>query len=99
MARTWLSIRVDLIEGRGDRCWPRPGWIFAASRRHAFAELADAIDTAFSRWDRSHLTLFELSDGSRVYGPIEWDEPLNAASTAPDTPESAQHGRAADLHV
>ncbi len=22
---TWLSIRVDLIEGRGERWWPRPG--------------------------------------------------------------------------
>jgi hypothetical protein len=75
MARTWLSIRVDLIEGRGERCWPRPGRIFAASRRHTFSDLADAIDTAFSRWDRSHLTLFELSDGRQVYGPIEWDDP------------------------
>lgn len=75
MARTWLSIRVDLVEGRGERCWPRPGRVFAAARRHTFADLADATDTAFSRWDRSHLTLFELSDGSRVYGPIEWDEP------------------------
>jgi hypothetical protein len=75
MARTWLSIRVDLIEGRGERCWPRPGRIFAAPRRHTFADLADAIDTALSRWDRSHLTLFELSDGRQVYGPIEWDDP------------------------
>ncbi len=22
MARTWLSIRVELVEGRGDRLWP-----------------------------------------------------------------------------
>jgi len=25
MMRTWLSIRVDLVEGRGERLWPRPG--------------------------------------------------------------------------
>jgi hypothetical protein len=36
MARTWLSIRVDLIEGHGQQCWPRPGRIFAAARSHAF---------------------------------------------------------------
>jgi hypothetical protein len=35
MARTWLSIRVDLIEGRGDQNWPRPGRIFAAARSAA----------------------------------------------------------------
>ena len=66
---------MDLIEGRGERLWPRPGRVVAASRSHTFAELADAIDTAFARWDRSHLTLFELADGSCVHGPIAWDEP------------------------
>src|SRR4051794_1280573 len=60
--RTWLSIRVDLIEGRAERLWPRPGRVFAAARSHTFADLADAIDTAFARWDRAHLTLFELND-------------------------------------
>jgi hypothetical protein len=75
MARTWLSIRVDLVEGRGGRLWPRPGRVFAAARTHTFAQLADAIDSAFSRWDRSHLTLFDLADGSCVYGPIRWDDP------------------------
>src|SRR4051812_16330349 len=32
MARTWLSIRVDPIEGQGERLWPRPGHVFAAAR-------------------------------------------------------------------
>ena len=71
----WLSIRVDLIEGRAERLWPRPGRVLAAARTHTFADLADAIDTAFSRWDRSHLTLFELGDKTDIYGPIEWPEP------------------------
>lgn len=74
MARTWLSIRVDLIEGHGRRMWPRPGRIFAAARTHTFAQLGDAIDTAFSRWDRSHLTTFDLGDHGRLYGPIRWDD-------------------------
>ncbi len=55
MTRTWLSVRVDLVEGRGGLVWPRPGRIFAAALSHTFAALATAIDDAFARWDRAHL--------------------------------------------
>ncbi|MGA3058542.1 MAG: hypothetical protein ABSE70_10990 [Candidatus Limnocylindrales bacterium] len=48
MSKTWLSIRVDLIEGRGEHLWPRPGRIFAATGTHTFAQLAEAIDDAFA---------------------------------------------------
>ena len=64
--RTWLSIRVELIEGRGERYWPRPGRLIAAATSHSFAQLANAIDGAFARWDRSHLHEFELADGTRI---------------------------------
>ena len=75
MARSWLAINVELVEGRGDRFWPRPGRIFAASRAHSFAQLADAIDAAFARWDRSHLHAFTLADATRLTTPFEeWDE-------------------------
>jgi hypothetical protein len=84
VARTWLSIRVELIEGRGHRLWPRPGRIFAASRSHTFAALADAIDTAFARWDRSHLCLFELSDNTSICGPIAWEDPPERSVFAGD---------------
>ena len=74
MARTWLSIRVDLAEGRGDEYWPRPGRIFAAARSHTFKQLADAIDDAFARWDRSHLQEFSLADGRRLCDPDpDWE--------------------------
>lgn len=73
MARAWLSIQVDLVSGRGGDYWPRPGRVFAASRAHRFSQLADAIDTAFARWDRSHLYKFELGDG-RVIGRPEFDD-------------------------
>src|SRR5260370_38651972 len=63
---TWLSIRVELIEGRGVRYWPRPGRLFAAAKTHSYAQLATAIDDAFARWDRSHLHEFELADGTRI---------------------------------
>lgn len=69
MARTWLSIRVDLIEGRGEQYWPRPGRIIAASRGHTFKQLADVIDDAFARWDRAHLQEFTLADATRLCDP------------------------------
>lgn len=75
MSRSWLSIRVDLVEGHGEHYWPRPGRIFAASRTHTFEQLADAIDDAFARWDRSHLQEFILADRTRLSVPDpEWDD-------------------------
>ena len=76
MTRTWLSIRVDLVEGRGQRLWPRPGRIFAAARSHTFAALAAAIDDAFARWDRAHLHEFRLSDSTRLTTPYGDDDEL-----------------------
>ena len=75
MARTWLSIQVDLVQGHGRHLWPRPGRIFLAARSHTFAQLADSIDDAFARWDRAHLHEFELADGTRLTTPYEdWEE-------------------------
>ena len=62
MARTWLSIQIELIDGGGQTLWPRPGRIFAAARSHTFAQLATASDDAFARWDRAHLHMFDLGD-------------------------------------
>ena len=59
-------MRVELIEGRGEHLWPRPGRLFAASSNHTFDLLAAAINDAFARWDRSHLHEFELNDGTRI---------------------------------
>ncbi len=69
----WISVNVELVEGRGERCWPRPGRVFAAAAKHSFADLSAAIDNAFARWDRSHLHEFELADGTRIGMPDpEW---------------------------
>jgi hypothetical protein len=65
----WFSIRVELVEGRGEHYWPRPGRLFAAASGHSFGQLATAIDDAFARWDRSHLHEFELADGTRIGMP------------------------------
>lgn len=74
MSSTWLSIRVDLVEGHAEDLWPRPGRIFAASRSHTFNQLATAIDDAFARWDRSHLHQFHLADGPRISNPAWTDD-------------------------
>ena len=63
MARTWLSVTVELLGGRGEELWPWPGRIFAVGPAHTFMDLADAINDAFARWDRSHLSMFTLADG------------------------------------
>jgi hypothetical protein len=48
--------------------------VFAAARSHTFAQLADAIDDAFARWDRAHLHTFSLADGTSLTTPFEDDE-------------------------
>lgn len=66
MARTWLSIRVELVGGRGTDLWPRPGRVFAAARSHSFRQLADVVDLAFARWDLAHIHMFTLADGTEI---------------------------------
>jgi len=79
MPRTWLRIRVDLLGGRGVACDPPPGRVFLVGPSHSFEQFAEAIDTAFARWDLSHLHCFELADDRRIgypddsFGPeLEW---------------------------
>ncbi len=76
MARTWLSISVELVSGRGEDFWPRPGRVFAAARSHTSAALAEAIDQGFARWARAHLHQFWLGegDGRRVGQPDPDDD-------------------------
>jgi hypothetical protein len=74
MAKMWLTVRVDLLSGRGEALWPRPGRLFVVGPRHTFADLATAIDDAFARWDRAHLSMVTLSDGTTVAVPDEDDE-------------------------
>jgi hypothetical protein len=39
--RNWLSIRVELVEGRGVRYWPRPGRLFAAANRLSTSHIVE----------------------------------------------------------
>lgn len=80
MARTWLSVTVELVEGGGFRFWPRPGRVFAVGRTHTFEQLATAIDVSFGRWDLSHLWQFELS-GHVYVAPEDSDWESTASET------------------
>lgn len=57
---------VELLGGGGQELWPWPGRIFAVGPGHTFGDLAEAINDAFARWDRSHLSVFTLADGRVV---------------------------------
>jgi len=66
MARTWLSITLELVSGRGEDLWPRPGRVFVPARSHTFAALAEAINAGFARRDLNHLSQFDLADGTMI---------------------------------
>lgn len=74
MARTWWSIRVELVGGRGEYLWPRPGRILIARPGWTFRTLADGINQAFARWDLAHLHAFTLADGTRITMHDLWGE-------------------------
>ena len=46
MARTWLEITVELVSGRGEHFWPRPGRTLLAKRSTTFREMLDVIAAA-----------------------------------------------------
>jgi hypothetical protein len=60
---------VDLLGGRGIGLDPAPGRVLLVGQSHSFEQFAEAIDTAFARWDLSHLHTFELADGRRIGYP------------------------------
>lgn len=66
MVCQWMSVRVELLGGRGEQLWPYPGRVFVVGPAHTFVDLARAIDNAFARWDLSHLSSFTLADGRMV---------------------------------
>jgi hypothetical protein len=84
MARTWLSVTVELLGGRGQELWPWPGRVFAVGPSHTFMDLADAVNDAFARWDRSHLSMFVLADG-RIVTDEETGDEMTASAGGPIT--------------
>lgn len=75
---------VELLGGQGEELWRRPGRILAVGPSHTFMDLADAINGAFARWDRGHLSLSTLADG-RLVTDAETDEQLGVSLGGPMT--------------
>jgi hypothetical protein len=74
----WLQVQVELEGSAELACDPRPGRIVLVGPGHTFLQLAETIDAAFARWDRTHLHAFELPDG-RLVGLPDSGPPLGDA--------------------
>lgn len=76
-----MTVRVELVSGRGADFDPPPGRVFLVGPGHTFGDLADAINLHFARWDLSHLHDFRLADGREIGFPD------------PDSPDTIDQGR------
>jgi hypothetical protein len=65
----WMTVRVELVSGRGTDFDPPPGRVFIVGPSNTFGDFADAIDLHFARWDLGHLHLFQLADGREIGYP------------------------------
>jgi hypothetical protein len=80
----WLRIKVELLSGGGLVLESPPGRVMIVSPSHMLAELAEAIDLAFARWDHSHQHQFDLGDGRRyIPGGNEFDDEVRDSVTTP----------------
>lgn len=61
----WMTIRVELIGRADDTLASPPGRVLLARSDHVFADLADAVNNAFGRWDLTPLHEFTV-DGLRL---------------------------------
>ena len=77
----WMTIRVELTGRQGEQLVPPPGRILLAHPDHVFAELADAVDNAFGRWDITPLHEFTV-EGRRVLPGGDPDDDEAADSDA-----------------
>lgn len=66
-------MRVVLLGMPGEDLEPPPGRDLLVGPRHTFAQLAEAIDSAFARWE-PHEHEFTLADGRRIAPVYEEDE-------------------------
>jgi Plasmid pRiA4b ORF-3-like protein len=69
-----MTVRVELMSGRGNHFDPPPARVFLVDVNNTFGELAHVINLHFARWDPGHLHLFRLGDGREI-GPSDPDFP------------------------
>ena len=69
----WLQIEVRLTGNPGVNLDPPPGRVLLCHAEHTFADLADAIDTAFGRWDLEQGHEFDVEGRVLAGGALEED--------------------------
>ncbi len=77
----WLHVEVTLTGNHAMRLSPAPGRVMLCHLEHTLADLADAIDTGFGRWDLGHL--HEFTVGERRFMPSP--EPTDDAEDSEET--------------
>jgi hypothetical protein len=82
---SWLKIKVVLASGRAEELDPPPGRVMLVSASHSLAQLAEAIDLAFARWDISHLHMFTLPNGLALMSRDEIEDTDEAGATTANT--------------
>lgn len=66
----WFTLRVALLGRDGEPPGPEPGRILLVRSDHTFADLAEAVDTAFGRWDLTPPHAFELA-GRALWSDVD----------------------------
>jgi len=97
--RNWITIRVELLGGRGIECNPSPGRAMLVGPHHTFRR-PRGLDQSFARWDLSHpvtstvgvgdrfVYVFDLGDDWRHACEVETTDvdPADAYGIVPPTP-------------
>lgn len=65
----WLTVRVVLLGRDGDPPGAEAGRVLLVRADHTFAEFADAVDTAFARWDLTPPHAFSVA-GRRLWSDV-----------------------------
>lgn len=96
----WLTIEVTLTGNHAQRLSPAPGRVLLCHAEHTLADLAEAVDTAFARWDLGHLHEFTVGDRRFMPSPegeedVEDSEEVTLADL--DLDEGSRFGYVFDL--
>lgn len=68
----WMTVRVVLLAHGEERLEPPPGRVLLVRAEHTFSEFAEAVDTAFGRWDPTPSSEFAVS-GRRLVSDLDAD--------------------------
>lgn len=77
----WMTVRVALLGRRGAPLAQPPGRLLLVHADHSFADLSEAADLAFGRWDLSPPHEFTV-EGRRLSSPTGTPEDTDAEDSA-----------------